>query len=636
MNDAPSLKNSLARWPGFPKLERRFEPRRTRAAAGEVTKRLGDIEPKPPEPYDLNALYSRVMGTWRRRRSLEGVSSRDFQRLPWVLFYEPREHRRTRRKGSTGWLGGKPRVIQDYRRWLSRARRARSVQALLHEFLRVYPTDLRTFDDLREVLQVSVFSSSSPPPSLRKWRQRCLTHAGFDAGLARCEFLKSGIRKYLRSISPQLARNRVTIPSLDRLLTLLECDGKLRFDVRLVRVEVASALLRPFVDGPPESAIRERLQSFFVRHFGHPNLRSRKHKWVGVPHDIRRVVIRWLVERVLDQFFLLVKETALDRHWRYREAFWRAYLRDGLIDDIWFLLGTRAEEHLRNINRKNDLTESTGLLHHAGGDQSVLLLRMPGVTIAEWSHNGSCRCWLDGNRNAPKLYQKEYSRHTLMQGSDFAQPHFGSERGYWQDRVADWLRENTGATVSRRRRSQRSRTKSGRFPARPVSAGLSASLNDPERQWTTMANPKANKKQAKADTKKKLAEAETPEHLASVMAEIQANLKAVASADSGESGDSDDDGQPQTLAGLMDSMLIGSEPVKWTDVVRAAGKLSKRKGLTMKITVGAVRAHAKARHRWTTGKWASWKEVVFTSTHGQLSVNDKDHATKLAAVETTR
>ena len=153
MNDAPSLKDSLARWTGFPKLERGFEPRHTRAAAAKVSRQLGDIEPKPPEPYDLEALYWRVMGSWRRHRSLESVSSRDLQRLPWVLFYQPRDRGRTRRKGPTGWLGGKSRVVQDYRRWLSRARRARPVQALLHEFLRVYPTDLRTFDDLRDMLQ---------------------------------------------------------------------------------------------------------------------------------------------------------------------------------------------------------------------------------------------------------------------------------------------------------------------------------------------------------------------------------------------------------------------------------------------------------------------------------------------------
>ena len=46
-----------------------------------------------------------------------------------------------------------------------------------------------------------------------------------------------------------------------------------------------------------------------------------------------------------------------------------------------------------------------GRLSGASPEQSVLLLRMSGVTIAEWSHNGSCRMWLDGNKDAPKLYQ---------------------------------------------------------------------------------------------------------------------------------------------------------------------------------------------------------------------------------------
>ena len=477
MNDAPSLKDSLARWTGFPKLERGFEPRHTRAAAAKVLRQLGDIEPKPPEPYDLEALYWRVMGSWRRHRSLESVSSRDLQRLPWVLFYQPRDRGRPRRKGPTGWLGGKSRVVQDYRRWLSRARRARPVQALLHEFLRVYPSNLRTFDDLRDILRVAVMDRPSPPPSLRKWRQRCLdfqfleadggtafvrklvtatesldgilNEAGLDTGLARCGFLKSGIQGHLPDVGAQLGENRIDVAKLDRVLALLECEGKLRFDERPVRLEIASALLRPFVDRPPHTETKKRLRSFFVRHFGHPNLRSGKHKWSGVPEDIRRVVIRWLVERVLDQFFLLIKETALDRHWRYREAFWKAYLHQDLIDDIWFLLGPRAADHLRKMNRNEDVTETTGSLQGAGGDQSVLLLRMPGVTIAEWSHNGKCRFWLDGNRKAPKLYQGSYHRYDIQWGRDFAQTHHGSEYGSWQDKIANWIEENTGARANR-------------------------------------------------------------------------------------------------------------------------------------------------------------------------------------------
>ena len=477
MNDVPSLKDSLARWPGFPKLERRFKPRRTRAAAAEVTKRLGDIEPKPPEPYDLDALYWRVMETWRRRRSLEGVSSRDLQRLPWVLFYTPQVRSRTRQQGRTGWLGGTPRIVQEYQQWLSRGRRTRSILALLHEFLRVYPTDLPTFGDLRKTLRAAVVDGRSSPPSLRKWSRRCLdfklleadggtpfvqeivanteapdeilTTAGLDGGLARCGFLKSGIRKYLSSVSPQLARNRLDASTLDRVLALLECEDKLRFDERPARLEIASAFLRPFVDRPPGAETKNRLRSFFVRHFGHPNLRSGKHRWSGVPEDIRRVVIRWLVERVLDQFFLLIKETALDRHWRYREAFWKAYVRQDLVDDIWFLLGPRAANQLRQMSRNEDVTETTGSLQGAGGDQSVLLLRMPGVTIAEWSHNGKCRFWLDGNRKVPKLYQDSYHRYDLQWGRDYAQAHHGSQYGSWQEKIANWIEENTGARVNR-------------------------------------------------------------------------------------------------------------------------------------------------------------------------------------------
>lgn len=522
MKNAPSLKDSLARWTGFPKLERRFEPRRTRAAAARVTRKLGDIEPKAPEPYDLKALYRRVMESWRRYRSLERLSSRDLQRLPWVLFYPPRDSVRARKRDSTEWLGSKPRIVKDYGRWISRGRRMRSVLALLHEFLRIYPTSLRTFGDLREMLQVAVVDSRSAQPSLQKWRQRCLdfqlletdggmafarrlvtsaeapddifAQAGLDGGLARCGFLKSGIRKYLRSISPQLARNRAAIPDLDRSLALLECEGRLRFDERLVRVEVASALLRPFVDRPPDSATRQRLQAFFVRHFGHPNLRSRKHKWAGVPDDVRRVLIRWLVERVLDQFFLLIKETALDRHWTYREAFWKAYLRNDLIDDIWFLLGPRAKAQLRSINRSDDLAETTGSLNYAGGDQSVLLLRMPGMTVAEWSHNGKCRFWLDGNQHAPKLYRREYDRYNLMQGADFEQTHFGSEYGGWQAKVANWIEENTGATVDPSRKEPEVPHKEHRASYDSSPAAMSTSLNDPEHEWTAMATAKVTDK----------------------------------------------------------------------------------------------------------------------------------------------
>ena len=158
-------------------------------------------------------------------------------------------------------------------------------------------------------------------------------------------------------------------------------------------------------------------------------------------------MIRWLVERALEEFLALIKDTALDRHWRYREAFWRAFLKKNLIDDIWFALGPQAKRQLRRIRKQQGEIETTANLRGAVSGQSVLLLRMPGVTVAEWSHNGSCRFWLDGNSAAPKLYQREYHRFDVMNAADFTQAHLASQQGYWQGLIAGWLRQNTGIVV---------------------------------------------------------------------------------------------------------------------------------------------------------------------------------------------
>ena len=473
----PSLKDSLDRWTGPPKLEPVvFEPRRAKIAASKVAKQLGDVELREPEPYDLPDLYKRILAAWRRDSSLYRVSARDLRRLPFVLFYPPGHDNRVHQQASTGWLGVQPGFVREYDRWLSDGRRASSVRALLLEFLRVYPVGLQTFDDLRRLLEKTVSGAASPPPSLHKWQQRCadsgllrrdgdlsflekliattdpvdhiLGQAGFDAGLARCRFLKSGIRKFLPTLSARLARNNIDDTQLARVLTLLEYEGKLRFDDLAMRSDVAAALLRPCAEHSPEPATKKRLQPFFLHHFGDPRLQSGKHRWSGIPEEIRRVVIRWLVERALEQFFLLVKDTALDRHWRYREAFWRAFLP--LEPDVWFVLGSRADRLLEKMNEKKNEDEATSILRGAEGNQSVLLLHLPGVTIAEWSHNGACRFWLDGTPDAPALYKSTYFREDLMGKPDHRQPHYGSSEGLWQDEIAHWLRrDNTGVEIDR-------------------------------------------------------------------------------------------------------------------------------------------------------------------------------------------
>lgn len=507
---APSLKHSLAHWTGLPSIERTFEPRMTRTAASNVEKLFGDLPPKAPSTYDLRTLHREVEGCWRRERSLDRLETRDLRRVPWILFYPPRKGNRTDDTdygtaenvnsqidlfsspaslagNGTEWLGAEVPVIREYGRWLSAGRRTRSVLALLHEFLRVYPLALPTFRELCRVLQDGMDrSSSAPPPSLRRWRQRCrdfglleaggagafvqkllsaadtpedvLCQAGLDAGLARCGFLESGIRARLPHAESLLKDGRLDDLQLRRLLTLLEepvggsgdrvtGDRRLRFDDGSMRRDIATALLRSFAERGAERETRERLQPFFLGHFGDPRLRSGKRGWAGIPEEIRRVVIRWLNEEALEQFIGVVKETALDQHWVYREAFWRALLP--LVSDAWFVLGRDARAVLQAMNARSERPQANGSLRGAQPDQSVLLLRLPGVTVAEWSHNGSCRFWLEGSDGAPRLYATAYSGDRLRHGADHAQRHDGSEEGRWQDRIMAWLRINTSVQIDR-------------------------------------------------------------------------------------------------------------------------------------------------------------------------------------------
>ncbi len=498
-----SLKETLSKWSGLPNPPHRLEPRQTQKAAVEIARFWGTELSRKPADYDLKDLHQRISRSWKRycilaesdktdRDKLTWVSffeqeatksgdspSRDLRRLPWILFYSPLEQTPTRQQSvSSGWLGGDPLFVRHYGRWLSEQRNTRSVRALLSEFLLTYPTELSTFEELRRLLQSSITGTAALHlKSLQKWQQRChqfhlletdgsrlfieklvllqddvqeiLNNEGFEGRLVRGRFLKSGILEYLPTVSELLKGDRLPPARLARLLQVLEFDDGLRFDDRTVRAAIAESFLAPFSEGYLPHRARDQLEPFFMRHFGDPRLPSGKSSWSGVPEEFRLVIKRWLTEQTLEEFFGLIKETALDHHWSYRQIFWKAYFDHHLILDAWFVLGTKARQLMKSLKDKE---HSYGILRGAASDQSVLLLRMHGATIMEWSHSGACRIWLDGNSNAPELHRNMNSPYTgreLRAIADLEQPHYSSETGRWQDAIADWLQDNTGVEVRR-------------------------------------------------------------------------------------------------------------------------------------------------------------------------------------------
>lgn len=464
------LSGRLTEWDGFTLLPSSFRPQRTIEAAERVRAKMETVDAKPPSRYDLEDLYQRVCDTWRRKKSLSSLDAMDMKRLPWVLYFLPKAETRSP-SSRVSLLGEDPDLMGCYDAWLARRSKSTAVRALLYNFLGYYPRTLETFDSVRAILLREVRASKTP--SLDRWWRRCSRHgllgkdgtlsflrsltasseaipsileaAGLTGLLARSGFLKDGLLQYLHKDTRSVVTEGRTT-TLVRLLEFLTVEDQLRFNAVDVRTAIAVSLLEPFQQYSAPAATRERLKQFFLGYYGDPRLANRDAAagWYGVPESARTVLMRWLAEETLDGFFRIVKETALDRHWKYRNVFWRAYLDRGLIRDVWFALGSKAAWRAKQLEM-----DSAATLNGADANQSVLILGLAGVTVVEWSHNGACRAWLSGHRNAPKLYLNDYHGWDLRKDSDFTQRHSGSETGSWQDKLANRLLDEIGVSVPR-------------------------------------------------------------------------------------------------------------------------------------------------------------------------------------------
>ncbi len=456
----PYTREWIAEWTAvgsrFSAQREPIEPVHMRRAAAEVVRRLGDLESKVPPTYELDETVRRLTVAWKESGALGDVEPRHLRRAPWAFFH-PKD-----RPG--GWLGRDGALVRAWLRWLADEGRARSVVAMLRAFLDAYPTGLQSFDAIRQAVQERLRAVQSP--RTMRWLERCdrfglleftgperlvdswfavdvdcdtyLSEAGLSGGLESSAFVRRSSEQLLRRVESELLKGRSSAAICDRAFTWLERQGQLRFPE--LKVEVANAFLRPFVEKVPSETTKAAIQAFLCRTVGDP--RINRPRWNGVPDEVRNVLLRWLVGASLDDFFRVLDQTALDRHWRHRKAFWTAYLQREAIDDAWVVLGSEAARIVQG-----GLSAGAAKLVSGGGvqgNQSVLLMRIKGVTIAEWSHNGSFRMWRRGNGEAPKLYETAYTRSQLIKGCDVSQTHHGAELGTWQGKVAALIASETG------------------------------------------------------------------------------------------------------------------------------------------------------------------------------------------------
>lgn len=445
-------------------FKRDIVPVNIRRAKSAIARLFKDLVPVKPSDYDLDKLYHRVVQAIERGESIaQSLTRQELRRIPWVLFYLPDGVH------NSECIGCSHTILRQYENWIMGRPRSGPIHGLIYEFLRTYPRDIATFDGWRLLIERALQSHKSP--SLNQWKVACSVHslfgqgadvrfvenlifskqevdpklisAGFSGGLQTCTFLKNGLQEVLKRIGQESKVSPLSDDFQENLLQLLTIDKELRFSDRTMRVAVAHAFLDRYVDHEPPKDMMVRLRDWFMQYFGNPHLpRHRRLGWVGVPDEHRLVVGKWLVELYIDAFVDLIKETAKDSHWRFREAFWRSLSRRGLIREIWFALGPDARRHLRTHARIQNTQISAAELRGAAQSQSVLLMHVAGMTIAEWSHNGCCRIWLQGNAHAPKLFERSYRATDLRIGPEFCMAHNGSESYRWQAQTANWLRDH--------------------------------------------------------------------------------------------------------------------------------------------------------------------------------------------------
>ena len=229
----------------------------------------------------------------------------------------------------------------------------------------------------------------------------------------------------------------------------LDQDGKLIFDKHAP--SVARALVRPFGDGPPPRAVRDRYLDVLLNLFKDPRLPQ--HGWARMPDEAERVR-RWLTEQTLRQFLDVVDRVAEERMWKYRRAFWEAVYQEELISEAWVVFERQGARMARQAFGKDI---SFAIFDRRGTIQAghaVLLLRIGRGMVAEWSHNGKCVIWDDADSpDAPILYRRDYSPDELRAAPGpiddriFACVHHSASTYGWQKKVAAKIEAITNVRI---------------------------------------------------------------------------------------------------------------------------------------------------------------------------------------------
>ena len=283
---------------------------------------------------------------------------------------------------------------------------------------------------------------------------------GLTGGFQASNLATSILITIAKMISSQIAKgNYDNVDNFIRLIT----DGN------LIKREFGPAaligLLLPFTKKTPPSYRRNELKELFLTSFSDPRVSS--HLWpeikpefggVSSRDECLSIMKKWLNFDSIELFFKIIAEHAPDAQFKPRRQLWQSYFDQEYVSDAWVILGSAASRTAKQMKKSDE--NAVGLrwskLTGAQPDQSVLLMKIGDLVVAEWSHSGKFRAWDGDSSSKPEFYKPEYTGYGLRRNSNKIMTQSGGlsdgiiHNGNWVPRAETYISQQTGIRLSRK------------------------------------------------------------------------------------------------------------------------------------------------------------------------------------------
>ncbi len=263
----------------------------------------------------------------------------------------------------------------------------------------------------------------------------------------------------------QIIRKEITNDddsNFDQFIELITDNGKIKSNFGPASM---IALLLPFVDKSPPPGIKNKLKDLFLKSFHDP--RISRHRWPEIDTALMDItthercislIRKWLNSDSIDLFFKIIQKHAPSVQFEPRQKLWQTYFDQDHVADAWVILGSEAFKTAQIMKKTDDTATSLRWAKLAGvlSDQSVLLMEIGNLVVAEWSHSGKFRAWYRDSQDRPQFYRSEYTGTGLRQYSNTIENVSGgwsdgiTHNGNWVARAQSYISEETGIRLSRK------------------------------------------------------------------------------------------------------------------------------------------------------------------------------------------